>query len=108
MQSLDLAWVKGLKKIGLLLERVVNNNDLLYSYAEASGEKSQYINRHWVDLAFGGKFAWNFDKFVVNSQLTYIRSLNYQYNWEAGPDYWQWNKKDANNLQIKVGVRYNF
>lgn len=108
MQSLDLAWVKGLKKIGLLVERVVNNNDLLYAYAEQSGEKSQYINRHWVDLAFGGKFAWNFNKFIVNSQFTYIRSLNYQYNWEKGPDYWEWNKKDVNNIQLKLGVLYNF
>ncbi|RYF26393.1 MAG: hypothetical protein EOO42_01645 [Flavobacteriales bacterium] len=108
MQSLDLAWVRGLKKIGLLVERVVNNNDLLYRYAAASGEKSQYINRHWVDLAFGGKFAWNFDKFVVNSQLTYIRSLNYQYDWASGPDYWEWDKKDANNLQLKIGLLYNF
>ncbi|RDC54260.1 hypothetical protein DU508_22500 [Pedobacter chinensis] len=108
MQSLDVSWVKGLKKIGLLLERVVNNNDLLYSYADASGEKSQYINRHWIDLAFGGKFAWNFDKLIINSQLTYIRSLNYQYQWEVGPDYWEWNKKDVNNLHLKVGILYRW
>ncbi len=108
MQSLDVSWVKGLKKIGILFERVVNNNDLLYSYAYASGESSQYINRHWVDFAVGGKFAWNFNKLVLNSQLTYIRSLNYQYQWEKGPDYWEWLKKDANNLQFKVGILYNF
>lgn len=108
MQSLDLAWVKGLKRIGFVAERVVNNNDLLYRYAEASGQKSQYINRHWVDLAFGGNVAWDFNKFVLNTQLTYIRSLNYQYDWEQGGDYWDWNKKDANNLHLKVGLMYRW
>lgn len=108
MQSLDVAWVKGLKKIGFIAERVVNNNDLLYRYAEASGEQSQYINRHWVDLAFGGKFAWNFDKVVLSSQITYIRSLNYQYDWAPGPDYWEWDKKDVNNLNFKIGLMYRW
>ena len=108
MQSLDVSWVSGFKRIGLTFERIVNNNDLHYRYGDASGEANQYINRHWVDLAIGGKFAWNFNKFILNSQLTYIRSLNYQYQWEVGPDYWEWMKKDVNNLHLKVGVLYNF
>jgi hypothetical protein len=109
LQSLDVSWVKGLKKIGLQFERLVNNNDLFYDFAYASLEKSQFINRHWVDLSVAGKFAWNFKQFVLNSQLTYIRSLNYQYQWKAGTgDYWNWDKQDVNNLQVKVGILYNW
>lgn len=108
MQSLDISWIKGLKKIGLMLERVVNNNDLLYSYADLSGQKNQYINRHWVDFVFGAKGAWNFNKIIVNGQLTYIRSLNYQYQWEQGPDYWLWHKQDANNFHAKIGLMYQW
>jgi len=111
MQSLNVSWVKGLKRIGFQFERVVNNNDLFYDFAYASADRRQYINRHWVDLAFGGNFAWNFKQFVLNAQLTYIRSLNYQYKWQdSNPpgDYWNWNKQDVNNLHAKVGIMYAF
>lgn len=107
LQSLDVSWVKGLKKIGIQFERLVNNNDLFFNFAYASLDKNLYINRHWVDLSVAGKFAWNYKNFILNSQFTYIRSLNYQYQWEEGPkDYWDWNKKDVNNVQLKVGLMY--
>lgn len=106
LQSLDVSWVKGLKKIGLQFERLVNNNDLFYNFAYASLDKNEYINRHWVDLSLAGKFAWNYKNFILNSQITYIRSLNYQYQWGPGPDYWDWDKKDVNNVQFKVGIMY--
>jgi hypothetical protein len=107
LQSLDVSWVKGLKRIGLQFERLVNNNDLFFNFAYASLDKNLYINRHWVDLSIAGKFAWNYKNFILNSQFTYIKSLNYQYQWEEGPkDYWDWHKKDVNNVQLKVGLMY--
>lgn len=106
LQSIDVNWVKGLKKIGLTFERLVNNNDLFYNFAYASADKNQYINRHWVDLSVAGNFSWTYKKFIVNSQLTYIRSLNYQYQWKTGPDFWDWDKQDVNNLHLKVGIFY--
>ena len=109
MQSLNVSWVKGLKRIGLQLERLVNNNDLFYDFASSSADKSQYINRHWVDLSFGSNFSWNFKQFVANAQLTYIRSLNYQYQWQDSTppgNYWNWNKQDVNNLHFKLGLIY--
>jgi hypothetical protein len=108
LQTLDVSWVKGLKRIGLQFERQVNNNDLFYEFAFASLDANEYINRHWVDLSVAGKFAWNYKQFIVNAQATYIRSLNYQYQWETGPDYWDWKKKDVNNVQMKVGIMYNW
>lgn len=109
LQSLDVNWVKGLRKIGITLDRVVQNNDLFYTYAYASADKNQYINRHWIDLAASANFAWTFKRFVLNSQFTYIKSLNYQYQWKAGApgsDYWDWDKIDADNIHLKVGVMY--
>ncbi|WP_442589145.1 capsule assembly Wzi family protein [Pedobacter sp. AW31-3R] len=106
LQSLDVNWVKGLRKIGLQFERQVVNNDLFYNFAYASADKSQYINRHWVDLSVAGKFAWTYKKVVMNAQLTYIRSLNYQYQWATGTEYWDWDKKDVNNISAKIGLMY--
>jgi len=103
LQSLDVNWVRGLKRIGLQIERRVNNNDLYYNAVKD-------LRRHWVDLSFGGKFDWNFNKIILNSQLTYIRSLNYQYvanNAGFGRDvFWNWDKRDVNNLQLRVGLAY--
>jgi hypothetical protein len=108
LQSLDVSWVKGLKRIGVQFERQVNNNDMFYDFAYASPNREQFINRHWVDLSIAGKFAWNYKHFVVNSQLTYIKSFNYQYQWAKGPDYWDWDKQDVNNLQFRVGLMYTW
>jgi len=111
LQTVDVSWVKGLKRIGLQFERKVNNNDLFYQFAYASADKNEYINRHWVDLSIGGNFSWSYKKFIVNAQLTYIRSLNYQYQWqESNPpeDYWTWDKQDVNNLHAKIGLMYMF
>ena len=106
LQSLDVNWVKGLRKIGLTFERLVNNNDLFYKFAYASADKAQYINRHWIDLSVAGNFAWTYKKFIVNSQFTYIKSYNYQYQWQPGLSYWDWDKQDVNNIHLKVGVMY--
>lgn len=109
LQTVDVSWVKGLKRIGIQFERKVNNNDLFYDFSFASADRRQYINRHWVDLSIGGNLSWNFKNFVLNGQLTYIKSLNYQYQWQdSNPpgDYWNWNKQDANNLHAKVGLIY--
>ncbi|WP_316796874.1 capsule assembly Wzi family protein [Pedobacter agri] len=109
LQTLDVSWVKGLKRIGVQLERLVNNNDLFYRFAYASSDKNQYINRHWVDLSLGGNVSWNYKNFILNGQLTYIRSLNYQYQWQAKPtstDYWDWNRQDVSNLHLRLGIVY--
>lgn len=103
LQSLDVSWVNGLKRIGLQIERLVNNNDLYYSAVNDS-------RRHWVDLSFTGKFDWSYKNFVLNSQIGYIRSLNYQYTaLNAGfsaEEYWNWDKQDVNNFHLRVGLAY--
>ncbi|WP_449437247.1 capsule assembly Wzi family protein [Pedobacter steynii] len=81
LQSIDVAWVKGLKKIGFQMERLANNNDLLYQ----AGIYTSDSRRHWIDMSFAGKFDWTYKNFIFNSQLTYIRSLNYQYQFDVVP-----------------------
>lgn len=106
LQTLDLTWVNGLKRIGLQIERQVHNNDLLYSAAPYTAD----FRRHWVDYGFTGKLDWDFGKWVLSSRLAYIRSLNYQYQFGVRPDgdTWNWYKQDVNNFQLKLGVLYNW
>lgn len=102
MQSADISWVKGLKKIGLGIDRTDHNNDLYYQTGTTD------TRRHWVDLGVRGMFNWTFNKLVVNSQLSYIHSFNYHYALIQAPDAfaWDWEHQDANNMQIKIGLLY--
>jgi hypothetical protein len=105
MQSFSIDWVKELRKIGFGLDRIVNNNDFLYQ----AGTTLRDIRRHWVDYAFTGRFAWDFKHLVLNSELSYIKSFNYQWRLQDnGGFFWDWPKQDANNLHLKVGLLYNF
>lgn len=102
LQSLDVSWVKGLKRIGLQIERTVQNNVLFYnSFGDA--------RRHWIDLGFTGKLDWDYKGFVLNSQLAYVHSFNYQYAFAGQePFFWDWDHQDVNNVQLKVGIMYRW
>jgi hypothetical protein len=91
MQSFDVSWVRGLKKIGFAFDRIEQNNDLYLLTSSGSGTKK------WNDLAFSGKFDWDFSRFILNSQLTYIYSGNYQYT-----------SQSASNFHAKLGLLYPF
>lgn len=109
LQSVDINWVKGLRKIGLTFERLVNNNDLLYQTTAEAGNLTAFNNRQWVDLSVAGNLAWTYKKFILNSQFTFIRSLNYQNRWKpsvGNTSYWDWDRQDVNNLHLKVGILY--
>lgn len=105
MQSLDVSWFKGVKRLGFQLERYVHNNDLYY-YAF---EDSRDYRRHWTDLSFAAIGEWNYNNLLFNAKLQGIKSLNYQWFLlqEPGQPYMT-NGRDAFNLQIQAGVMYRF
>jgi len=84
-QSLELSWVKGLKRAGLRFESL-RQNTTLARYSE-----------NWRDISVGGRFDWNWKQFMVNAQMTYIRSLHYQYEYPG-----------ANNVYLQLGILYDF
>ncbi|WP_431293723.1 capsule assembly Wzi family protein [Pedobacter sp. P26] len=106
LQSLDVSWVRGLKRIGIQIERLVNNNDLYYMAITTDPR------RKWIDLSLSGKFDWSYKNFILNSQLTYIRSHNYQYTAKnivyTDKNFWNWDKQDINNLHLKIGLMYRW
>jgi hypothetical protein len=103
LQSIDVSWVKGLKRIGLQIERVTHNNDLMYNLGALD------YRRHWVDLGFTGKFSWDYKKFVLNSGISYIHSFNYHNVLENG-EAWDWSfaHHDKQNLQLQAGIMYRW
>ena len=72
---LSLARVRGKNRFGGAFERVTNNNDFLRFAFEDSGD----FRRYWVDYNIHAFADWEFNNFLVSGNITYIRSLNYQY-----------------------------
>jgi hypothetical protein len=94
MQTLELSWVKGLKRIGLVIDHLVHDYGLSRT---VQGER-----KSWSDLAFTGRYDWTYKDFVLNSRLAIIRSANYLYeNKENNPN------NMVNNVNLQLGILYN-
>lgn len=105
IQSVEVSWVKKLKRVGLQLERYVHDNDF-YFYAFQDGRD---FRRHWVDLSLGGTGEWNYKNFLFNVKVSAVKSLNYQWylKQNIGDPYFV-NGLDVFNLYAKTGVTYRF
>lgn len=105
MQSLEVSWFKGVKQLGIQVERYVHNNDFYY-YAY---EDSKDYRRHWTDLSFAAVGEWNYQNLLLSAKLQGIKSLNYQWYLlqEPGEPYMT-KGRDAFNLQIQAGISYRF
>lgn len=105
LQTLDVSWVKGVKLIGLQIERFEHNKDFYY-YAY---ERSFDYRRNWVDLSVMGKADWDFRNIIFSARLNYIYSFNYGWYLEQidSPQYFI-NGRDVKNLQAQLGLTYQF
>lgn len=105
LQSLDVSWVKGLKKLGIQIERYVHNNDFYY-YAFSD---SQNYSQHWVDLSVAANGEWNYKNLIFNAKIIGVESLDYQWALKKnGNDITFENQINQFNLQIQAGVTYRF
>ncbi|NEW83738.1 MAG: capsule assembly Wzi family protein [Mariniphaga sp.] len=104
LQTATLTWGKGLKSIGIQVERYVHNNDLFYLAIKD-------IRAHWVDINVAALGEWNYNNLLFSAKLEIIRSLNYEYNYEQVPvdrsQYWI-PGRDLYNFQANIGVSYRF
>ena len=104
-QTVEVSWVKGLKKIGLQLQRYVHNNDF-YGYAFYD---SQDYSRHWVDLSIAAAWEWNYKNLIFNAKVEGVKSADYYWNLKKnGDDIFYVNQTSVFNLQIQTGVSYRF
>jgi len=105
LQSVDISWVKGLKKIGLQFERYVHNDDAYYYIFE----DSQNYSEHWVDLSIAATGEWNYKNLIFQAKIAGIQSLDYQWALKKdGNDPGFVNQLSVFNLQIQAGVTYRF
>ncbi|QNL51609.1 hypothetical protein H8S90_08570 [Olivibacter sp. SDN3] len=105
LQSGSISWVRGVKQLGLQLERLVHNNDFYY-------DASRDIRRNWVDIGGALYGVWDYRQLIFTGSLQYMRALNYQWELEgghgSGADFWDIDPQDKNNVQFRVAVMYRF
>lgn len=105
LQSLEVSWIRGLKKIGIQLQRYAHDNDFYYYAFQDSKNYSQ----HWTDLSFATIYQWDFKKLMINAKLQGIKSINYQWTLKQnGDDPSFINQTSIYNVQIQAGVTYKF
>ncbi|MEQ9425067.1 MAG: capsule assembly Wzi family protein, partial [Cyclobacteriaceae bacterium] len=92
-QNLSVSWINCFKKVGVLYERVVNNNDFYsraFDLTDPTGS--------WVNSSFGILFSWNWDHLLLDSKLQFVHSDNYQWVRDS----------DRNNLYLSIRSIYLF
>jgi hypothetical protein len=78
VQTLEVSLINNLDKIGLLLERLANNQDFYY---RAFGQQSE--RKPWIDLSLGFLYDKQFNNLLLSSKLQLIHARNYQ--WQLDP-----------------------
>lgn len=101
---IGLAWVEGLKKIGLQFERIEYNSDFYYFRYEASKD---WRNKY-VDLVFTLAPEWKFGDFLLAGKLQYVSTLNYKWYLENNPDQYFVPGYDRKNFVGQIGLTYMF
>lgn len=105
LQSAELSWVSGLKKIGIQFDRYEHVVDFLDIYLGDMNGNS----RNWVDFGLSLKGEWNYKNFLFNAKLQGIESLNYEWilkDYSPGQYYIPHNT--VYNLHGELGITYRF
>jgi hypothetical protein len=105
LQSIDITWVMGFKKLGFVLERYEHNVDFALTAFPAVNERS----RKWVDLGFGLQGEWDFKHLLLQGMVQPVVSYNYQWiaeNYNITPA--SSPSSNAFNLHASLGILYRF
>lgn len=105
LQSMDVSWVSGLKKIGFNFERYEHDVDFAnYGFVDINGN-----SRKWVDFAVALQGVYDYKNLIFNAKLQAIKSLNYQWilkDYDPGQYYIPHN--DVFNVHAELGVSFRF
>jgi len=102
LQTINISWVKSLKKIGIQLERYVHNNDFFYTYIKD-------VRSHWIDLSAALLGEWDYKNLLFSAKVEAIQTMNYEWVYypPPAPAYWVAGK-DIYNYHFQLGITYRF
>lgn len=105
-QTLYLSWVKGLKKIGLSVERILYNTDFYQYHYFQRGIGNNNPSNYWVDINASMQLQWNYKKLLFNVTYLYTSSLNYRWTKLDGDFASPSTLSDKRNNQINISLFY--
>jgi len=105
LQSMDISWVSGLKKLGIGIERYEHDVDFYEAYFPDINGNS----RNWVDFAFALQGEWNYKNLIFNAKLQEIKSLNYEWILkDYNPGQYYIPNNDVYNFHGELGITFRF
>jgi hypothetical protein len=109
-QNFSFSWIKGFKKIGIFIERIVHNNDFYYSvYYNPYADRYGYYNRYWVDLNTMFQIQiMPLRNILVSTSFSNTNAMNYRWiRTEDGSLYDEPSKySDKFNQQFQLSIKY--
>jgi len=110
LQSVDVSWVKGLKKFGLAFERYEHDADFYNGDFNTIGIGDLNGNsRRWVDFALAAQGEWNYKNLLFSAKFQGIKSLNYMWRMkDYTPDEYYVPHNDVFNFHGELGVSFRF
>lgn len=105
LQSFNVSWVQGIKKLGFTFERYEHDVDFTRAvFPDINGN-----SRKWVDFAFGLQGEWAYKNLLFDATLKGIRSLNYEWVLkDYDPANYYIPHNDVFNCHLRLGVTYRF
>lgn len=94
VQSLEISYISGLNKLGILFERLANHQDFYYN---AFGDQRERLP--WVDLSVGILMDYQWERFMVTSKSQFVYAANYQ---------WQLNSVSTPDAPVGMNKFSNF
>jgi len=105
LQSMEVSWASGLKKLGIRFERYEHDVD----FQEANFPDINGNSRKWVDFAFALQGEWNYKNLIFNATLEEVKSFNYEWILkDYTPDQYYIPHNDVYNLHAVLGVTFRF
>lgn len=105
LESLEISWVSGLKKLGLSFERYEHSVDFYQRfYTDVNGNSGK-----WVDMSIALNGEWNYKNFIFNAKLQPVKSFNYEWLLkDYNPSQYYIPNNDAFNFHGELGITYRF
>lgn len=103
LQTLEIAWLRNLKKIGLRFERFAHNEDYFNKFISN-------IRAHWVDLSATFIGSWDWKNILFSAKIKAVSCLNYMWVFRTNIDEF-WDTSGGNdifNFHAQFGITYRF
>ena len=105
LQSIEISWVSGIKKLGISLERYEHDVDFYQEYFPDMNGNS----RKWVDFALGLQGNWGYKNLIFNAALQTIKSFNYEWILKNyAPSQYYVPNNTVYNLHAELGATFRF